>query len=54
METEKQSENKIVETYAEDMAKVIENGQEGGIIKKIIHEEEERENSKTFQRSYYC
>ena len=28
--------NKNVETYAKDMAKVIE-GSEGGIIKKIIH-----------------
>ena len=32
----------VVETYAEDMAKVIEKG-EGGIIKKIIQEEEEQE-----------
>lgn len=32
-------EHKIVETYAGDMAEVIENGREG-LIKKIIHEEE--------------
>lgn len=38
-------ENKIVETYAEDMAKVIEDSQ-GGIIKKIIHGEEEQEIQK--------
>jgi len=31
--------NKSIETYAEDMAKVIE-GTEGGLIKKIIHEQE--------------
>ena len=33
---------KIVETYAEDMAKVIEDDR-GGLIKKIIHSEEEHE-----------
>ncbi len=38
--------NKIVETYAEDMAKVIENDQSGGLIKKIIHGEEEHEKEK--------
>ena len=32
----------IVKTYAEDMAKVIEKN-EGGVIKKIIHEQEEHE-----------
>ena len=37
--------NKNVKTYAEDMAKVIESG-EGGIIKKIIHEQEEQEAEK--------
>jgi len=37
--------NKNVQTYAEDMAKVIESG-EGGIIKKIIHEQEEMEKQK--------
>ncbi len=41
-------ENKFksnVKTYAEDMAKVIE-GNEGGIIKKIIHEQEDKEAEK--------
>ena len=37
--------NKNVKTYAEDMAKVIESG-ERGIIKKIIHEQEEPEAEK--------
>ena len=32
----------VVETYAADMVKVMEKN-EGGIIKKVIHEEEERE-----------
>ena len=32
----------VVQTYAEDMTKVIEKN-EGGIIKKIIHEQEEHE-----------
>ncbi len=43
-------ENKIkhttVQTYAEDMAKVIENSQGGGMIKKIIHSEEENQERK--------
>ncbi|MEK7080921.1 MAG: hypothetical protein AAB902_00805 [Patescibacteria group bacterium] len=38
-------ENKIVQTYAEDVAKVIENDT-GGLIKKIIHGEEEHEAEK--------
>ena len=37
--------NKIVETYAEDMVKVLEDDK-SGLIKKIIHEEEENENEK--------
>jgi len=37
--------NKGVETYAGDMAKVI-NDSEAGIIKKIIHEQEEQEEQK--------
>ncbi len=37
--------NKSVETYAEDMARVIE-GSGGGLIKKIIHEQEEIEFEK--------
>lgn len=43
-------ENKLkaknVQTYTADMAKVLESG-EGGVIKKIIHEEEEHEMLKT-------
>ncbi|KKS24510.1 MAG: hypothetical protein UU82_C0004G0004 [Candidatus Nomurabacteria bacterium GW2011_GWC2_41_8] len=38
-------ENKIVKTYADDMAKVIENDT-GGLVKKIIHGEEEHEAEK--------
>jgi len=40
-----QKKIRVVQTYAEDMAKVIESG-EGGIIKKIIHEQEEIEAEK--------
>jgi len=36
---------KIVQTYVEDMTKVIEDDK-GGLIKKIIHEEEEHETEK--------
>ena len=39
MEKNNETPNKIVETYAEDMAKIIENDQ-SGLIKKIVHEEE--------------
>ncbi len=39
------SQNKVVQTYAEDMAKVIEDDK-GGLVKKIIHEEEEHEREK--------
>jgi hypothetical protein len=42
---ENQLKNKNVETYTRDMAKAIEGGQ-GGIIKKIIHEEEKYEAEK--------
>src|SRR3989338_3255080 len=35
-------QGKIIETYAEDMAKVIESDR-GGLIKKIIHGDEEEE-----------
>jgi hypothetical protein len=35
--------NKNVETFAEDMAKAIESDKEGGIIKKIILEQEQHE-----------
>ncbi len=41
-----EAKNKIVETYAEDMAKVIEDDRGGGLIKKIIHGEEEHEKEK--------
>ena len=37
--------NKVIETYAEDMAKVIE-GNEGELIKNIIHEQEMHELEK--------
>ncbi len=37
--------NKIVQTYADDMASVLENDTEG-LIKKIIHGEEEHEKEK--------
>lgn len=39
------AKNKIVQTYAEDMVKVIEDDK-GGLIKKIIHSEEEHEIEK--------
>lgn len=37
--------NTNIKTYAEDMAKVIESGK-GGVIKKLIHEQEEEEAQK--------
>ena len=37
--------SRVIETYAEDMAQVLENDK-GGLIKKIIHEEEEHEAEK--------
>jgi len=37
--------SKVIKTYAEDMATVIENDREG-LIKKIIHEEEEHAKEK--------
>ena len=33
----------FVETYADDMAKVIENDPEGGMVRKIIQGEEEHD-----------
>ena len=45
MEEENKLKSKIVKTYAEDMATVIENDKEG-LIKKIIHGEEEHEREK--------
>jgi hypothetical protein len=43
------SKNVMVETYAEDMASVIGGGAEEGLIKKIIHGEEENEKEKKNQ-----
>lgn len=40
-----QSHSSFVETYAGDMAKIIENDKEG-LVKKIIHEEEENQSQK--------
>ncbi|MFA5095554.1 MAG: hypothetical protein WC447_02790 [Candidatus Paceibacterota bacterium] len=45
MENENKFKNKNVETYTRDMVKAIENDK-GGLIKKIIHEEEEHEAQK--------
>jgi hypothetical protein len=45
MEKDNKLKSKIMETYTEDMVKAIEN-EEGGLIKKIIHEEEEHEAEK--------
>ena len=45
MEKDDKTHNKIVQTYAEDMAKVLENNTEG-LVKKIIHGEEEHEQEK--------
>jgi hypothetical protein len=45
MEKNEKVENTIVQTYADDVAKVIENDA-GGMIKKIIHGEEEHEAEK--------
>ena len=43
METEKTTKDEAIETYASDIAKVINSGTEEGLVKKIIHEEEEYE-----------
>ncbi|MEK7471177.1 MAG: hypothetical protein AAB623_00810 [Patescibacteria group bacterium] len=45
MEKDKKIEHKIVETYARDMAEVLENDK-AGLIKKIIHGEEKHEEEK--------
>ena len=45
MQEDNKLKNKNVETFAEDMVKAIENDR-GGLIKKIIHEEEEHEAQK--------
>ena len=41
----KQPQNKVVQTYAEDIAQVINSDKEG-LVKKIIHGEEEHEEEK--------
>jgi len=46
MEKNNKLQNKDVQTYAEDMAKVFESNESSGLIKKIIHEEEEEEVKK--------
>ncbi|MFA6520145.1 MAG: hypothetical protein WCT44_00905 [Candidatus Paceibacterota bacterium] len=45
MDPENKQQNKVIETYAEDMATVIGNDTEG-LIKKIIHGEEQNEIEK--------
>lgn len=45
MDIENNSQNKAVQTYAEDMAEVLGADREG-LIKKIIHEEEDKEMEK--------
>ena len=45
MEKDSQKKSKVVQTYAEDMAKVIESNKEG-LVKKIIHDEEQHEEEK--------
>lgn len=42
-------EYEVAQTYADDMAKVIQDGSEAGIIKKIIHENEQYEIEKRLQ-----
>jgi len=46
MEKNSKTQNKIVQTYAQDMAKVIENDK-SGLVKKIIHKEQEHEIEKS-------
>lgn len=46
MEKDNEAKHKIVQTYAEDIAQVIESDKEVGLIKKIIHGEEEHEREK--------
>ena len=45
MEKKSEIKSKVVQTYAEDMAKVIEDNK-NGLIKKIIYEEEKHETEK--------
>jgi hypothetical protein len=48
MENDNKIQNKVVETYAEDMARVIESDQ-GGLVKKLIHEQEQKELEKSMR-----
>ena len=52
MEQNNKEKPKFIETYAEDMAKIIEDDESGGMIKKIINEEEKHEKEKINQSSY--
>lgn len=45
MQNDTKIQHQIVQTYAEDMAEVLENDK-SGLVKKIIHGEEEREREK--------
>jgi len=45
MEKDEKKQNAVVQTYSADMAEVIEGGEEG-LVKKIIHGEEEHEKEK--------
>ncbi|HEV7424349.1 MAG TPA: hypothetical protein VGO21_04130, partial [Candidatus Paceibacterota bacterium] len=45
MEKDKKIQHEVAHTFAEDMAKVIEDDS-GGLVRKIIHEEEEHEIEK--------
>ncbi len=45
MEKDNPTSSKVIQTYAEDMAKVIQDDT-GGLVKKIIHGEEEHEAEK--------
>jgi hypothetical protein len=44
-------QNKSIQTFAEDMAKTIEGNVDGGMIKKIIKEQEEKEAEKRLPES---
>lgn len=46
MDEQNKTKHTTVQTYAEDMAKAIEGDEGGGIIRKIIHSEEENEKQK--------
>lgn len=42
-EEKNETQNKVVQTYAEDMAHFMVENNEAGLVKKIIHEQEEKE-----------